>query len=151
MASTQDFADFVTEQVGLAGRVSSRKMFGEFALYVDGKVVALICDNQVFVKPTAEGRRILGEVTEAPPYPGAKPHFEVGEHLDDRDLLSRLLLATAAALPVPKPRSKAKSPSKTTRKPKAASKTIPNAKQKTASRARRSKKAAAKKSPRGKA
>jgi len=133
MASTHDFADFVAEQAGLPGRVSSKQMFGEFALYVDGKVVALICDNRVFVKPTADGRRILGEVTEAPPYPGAKPHFEVGEHLDDRDLLSRLLLATAAALPVPKPQSKAKS----------ASKTNPKAKQKPASRAKPTKKPAA--------
>ena len=44
-------------------------MFGEYALYIDEKVVALICDNQVFVKPTAAGLEVLGEVIEAPPYP----------------------------------------------------------------------------------
>ena len=41
MATTQDFVDHVFEQTELAHRLSARKMFGEFALYLDGKVVAL--------------------------------------------------------------------------------------------------------------
>jgi TfoX/Sxy family transcriptional regulator of competence genes len=107
MASTQNFVDYVCEQASLPGKLSCKKMFGEYAMYLDGKVVALICDNQVFVKPTAEGKRLLGSVTEAPPYPGAKPHYQVSELLEDRPLLTRLFLVTAAALPVPKPKSQA--------------------------------------------
>src|SRR5690349_14061545 len=98
MASDQDFVDSVCEQVGLPRRLSARKMFGEYALYIGGKVVALICDNKVFVKPTAAGLELLGEVIEAPPYPGAKPHYQVNEHLQDADLMKKLLLATANAL-----------------------------------------------------
>jgi TfoX/Sxy family transcriptional regulator of competence genes len=79
-------------------------MFGEYALYIDEKVVALICDNQVFVKPTAAGLELLGEAIEAPPYPGAKPHYQVNDHLQDSDLMRKLLLATASALPRPKPK-----------------------------------------------
>jgi TfoX/Sxy family transcriptional regulator of competence genes len=93
-------------------------MFGEYALYVGGKVVALVCDNQLFLKPTAAGRALLDDPTEAPPYPGAKPYLLIDSALDDRELLAELMVATERELPAPKPsRSKkstkpAKQPSK---------------------------------------
>jgi TfoX/Sxy family transcriptional regulator of competence genes len=110
MSSTQATVDFICEQSGLAQRVSARKMFGEFALYVDDKVVALVCDDTLFVKPTAPGKSLLGSTDDRSPYPGAKPHFCITEQLEDRELLRQLLLATADALPLPKakPKSKAK-------------------------------------------
>jgi TfoX/Sxy family transcriptional regulator of competence genes len=79
-------------------------MFGEYALYVDGKVTALVCDDQLFLKPTAEGRRFLGAVTEGAPYPGAKPYFLLSEELEDPERLAMVLDITAAALPKPKPK-----------------------------------------------
>ena len=114
MASNQDFVDSVCEQVDLPRRLSARKMFGEYALYIDEKVVALICDNQVFVKPTAAGKELLGEVVEAPPYPGAKPHYQVNEQLKDGELMKKLLLATFSALPRPKPKRSAPAKSRST-------------------------------------
>jgi len=119
MASTQDFVQYVCEQAGLAGRLSSKKMFGEYALYVEGTVVALVCDNQLFVKPTAAGKQLLGSITEAPPYPGAKPHYQVSEHLEDRELMTRLFLGTAAALPAPKPKTEPKAKAKSALRPEA--------------------------------
>lgn len=101
MASDWDFARFVTDQAAGAGRVTVRKMFGEFAVYLDGKVVALICDNQLFVKPTEPGRALLSRATEGRPYPGAKPYFLIEDELDNRDRLAALLRATARALPAP--------------------------------------------------
>jgi len=53
VASDEEFVDYVVEQMAGAGAISRRKMFGEYAVYCDGKVVALVCDNEVFVKPTA--------------------------------------------------------------------------------------------------
>lgn len=103
MASDQAFVEYVCDQLS-AGRVTSRKMFGEYALYYDQKVVALICDNQLFVKPTAAGRAVVGAVAEAPPYKGAKPHLLIDEQLDDYELLLRLFAATAHELPAPKPK-----------------------------------------------
>jgi TfoX/Sxy family transcriptional regulator of competence genes len=109
MATTQDFMNYVAEQADLGARLSTRKMFGEYALYVDGKVVALVCDNAVFLKPTDAAKRRLGDVLEATPYPGAKLHSQVNEQLDDRELFKALLLLTASELPIPKPRSKPRS------------------------------------------
>ncbi len=110
MPTRRPTLDFICEQSGLGSRVRARAMFGEYALYLDGKVVGLVCDDTLFVKPTEAGRALLGTPTEAPPYEGAKPHFCIRELLDDREGLQALLLATAAALPAPKPRVKAKAP-----------------------------------------
>jgi TfoX/Sxy family transcriptional regulator of competence genes len=104
MASDQEFVDFVVDQTD-PGLVSYRRMFGEYALYAEGRVVALICDNQLFVKPTAAGRAYVGRVPEAPPYPGAKLYFLIEDRLDDRQWISGLLRTTAGELPPPKPKA----------------------------------------------
>lgn len=104
MASDASFIDYVRDQIGAAGAIEFRKMFGEYAVYCDGKVVALVCDNQLFLKPTAAGRAALGAVVEAPPYPGAKPYFLVQEQLDDRMTITDLVRRTADELPLPRPK-----------------------------------------------
>ncbi len=107
MATDPEFIQYVHAQSGLGAALASKKMFGEYALYLDGKVVALACDNQLFLKPTAAGRALLHEVIEQPPYPGAKPHYLLADALEDTDTLQRLLRATADALPMPKPKKTA--------------------------------------------
>lgn len=105
MSSTQNTVDFIVEQINPAGIVSSRKMFGEYAIYCDGKVVALVCDDQLFVKPTTAGKNFIQKLEEAPPYPGSKDYFLIsGELWDDADWLCQLIHITAAALPLPKPK-----------------------------------------------
>lgn len=104
MASDLSFVEYVRDQIGAAGEISFRKMFGEYAIYCDAKVVALVCDNQLFVKPTAACRACLGQVIEAPPYRGAKPHFLINEELDDQELAAKLIRLTARELPVPRPK-----------------------------------------------
>jgi len=80
-------------------------MFGEYALYCNEKVVALICDDRLFVKPTQEGRAFAGPLEEAPPYPGSKPFLLVEEdRFEDRDWMTEFIRITAAALPIPKPK-----------------------------------------------
>lgn len=106
MASTQAFADFVASQLEGTGHIAYRKMFGEYALYCDTKVVALICDDQLFVKPTQAGREFIGKPVEAPPYPGAALYFLIEDRCDDREWLGRLIRITADALPLPKPKVK---------------------------------------------
>ncbi|AOJ76944.1 TfoX/Sxy family protein [Burkholderia ubonensis] len=102
MASHQGTVDFIVEQSALAGTVSARKMFGEYGIYCDGKMVALVCDDRLFVKPTPDGKAFLGACEQAPPYPSAKPHLVVaGERWDEREWLSRLIRITAAQLPMP--------------------------------------------------
>ena len=107
MATDASFVEYVCDQAGLGARLTSKRMFGEYALYVDGKVVAFACDNQVFVKPTPAGRALLPHANEGKPYPPAKPHLLMCDELEDRLLWRRVLLATADALPATAPRKRA--------------------------------------------
>jgi len=70
-----------------------------------GRLVALICDDRLFVKPTEAGREFLGEVEAVLPYPQAKPWYLVAEEKwDEREWLSRLIAITTAQLPLPPPK-----------------------------------------------
>jgi DNA transformation protein len=113
MGSDKVFISFVCEQLREAGEISSRRMFGEAAIYLQDKVVGLVCDNQLFVKPTEAGRAKVGVPLEAPPFPGASNWFLLAD-LDDPEFLADLIRATADALPVPRIKMKksraAKSP-----------------------------------------
>lgn len=105
MSSQQKTVDYILEQSAAAGAMTAKKMFGEYGLYCDGKVMAFVCDDQLFIKPTEAGRAYLGAVTEAPAYPGSKLYFLIdGDRWDDADWLAGLVKATADALPAPKPK-----------------------------------------------
>ena len=108
MPNDQDFIDFVIDQVENGCEVTYRHMFGGTTLYMNGKVVALICDNQLFVKPTAAGRAYIGLPVEAPPYPGAKNSFLVQDEIEDAEWLTELLVITEQELPAPRPKKKRK-------------------------------------------
>ena len=119
MSTSQSTVDFLLDQLSSLPKVRARKMFGEYALYCDEKVVALVCENQLFVKITAPGREMLGErYQEGEAYPGAKPSMLIGaEEIDDAERLCELIRLTADALPAPKSkgRPKTKRPSATRR------------------------------------
>ena len=83
-------------------------MFGEYAIYCKDKVIALVCDDQLFVKPTKAGRSFIGNVVEAPAYPGAKPSFLIEDQIEDREWLGELIARTEQELPEPKPKKKRK-------------------------------------------
>ncbi|WP_412468502.1 TfoX/Sxy family protein [Pedobacter sp. KLB.chiD] len=102
MASDQKSVDFIIDQFDYSGRVTYKKMFGEYGLYFDEKLLALVCDNKLFVKPTLSGREYIVDVVEAPPYPGAKNQFLIEAQLEDRDWLKILVDITVAELPEPK-------------------------------------------------
>ncbi|MCP4049418.1 MAG: TfoX/Sxy family protein [bacterium] len=108
MSSDLSFVEFVIEQIENAGIITYKKMFGEYALYCNAKVFALICDNQLFIKPTEAGRSFIKEVVEAPPYPSAKLYFLIEAKIEDRDWISELVRVTAEELPEPKPKKKKK-------------------------------------------
>lgn len=110
MATQKRTVDHLLEQAAGAGAVSARPMFGEYGLYVDGKIVGSICDDRLYLKPTEAGRRHAAPVPEAPPYPGAKPHLLIeADRWDDAEWLSDLLRRTTADLPAPKSRKSKRS------------------------------------------
>ena len=103
MALNEEFLEYVCEQAANAGEITYRKMFGSYGFYMDGKFLALICDDQFFIKPTTAGKIILGTPIESPPFNGAKDWFLI-EDLDNSLLLTQVLIATWEELPFPQPK-----------------------------------------------
>lgn len=103
MASSIEFVEYIADQLRDAGEITYRKMFGEYGLYCNGKIVSLICEDQFFVKVTEEGKRICGDATEVSPYEGSKPYLLI-EEIDDREKITELIRETCRVLPEPKPK-----------------------------------------------
>jgi TfoX/Sxy family transcriptional regulator of competence genes len=109
MSTDHATIEFLLDQLGRrAASFSTKRMFGEYCLYRDGRPVAFVCDDVLFVKDTAAGREVIGTVATpefGPPYPGAKLYLRLApDAWDDGDWLARVLDATADALPAPKPK-----------------------------------------------
>ncbi|MCC8147695.1 MAG: TfoX/Sxy family protein [Akkermansia sp.] len=100
MASSPDVVEYICFQLRHAGDISFKKMFGEYGLYCDRKFFGLVCDNQLFVKITEPGLKMLPQQEQGSPYPGARPHFLVTE-LDNEQALSSLVRETCSVLAAP--------------------------------------------------
>ena len=103
MASNTDFVQYVADQCAGAGEIVTKKMFGDYGIYCDGKIFGLICDDCFYLKPTEGGRKRLRVIDMRPPYDGAKDYFYIAD-VDDRDYLSELVRDTCRELPMPKPK-----------------------------------------------
>ena len=75
MASSVEFAEYVCGQAEGAGEVSYRKMFGEYGIYLDGKFIGVVCDNQFFVKITKPEKKSCLSVRKNRPMTGQNPIF----------------------------------------------------------------------------
>lgn len=101
---------YIVDQLTDIDGISARKMFGEYDIWCNGKTVALVCDDQLFIKLTARGRVLAEGADEVPPYPGAKPALRIdAERWEEAEWLVKLVRATADALPPPK-KKRMKSP-----------------------------------------
>ncbi|MBP9718225.1 TfoX/Sxy family protein [Candidatus Gracilibacteria bacterium] len=96
MSTTKEFVAYILDQID-DPKARARAMFGEYGLYYDDVIVALICDDTLFVKITEGTKKILGNDAEmGPPYPTAKPSYVIDErYIEDRKKLRELLKACA--------------------------------------------------------
>jgi TfoX/Sxy family transcriptional regulator of competence genes len=104
MSSDLSTAEFLEDQLAPL-EVSTRRMFGEFAVYLGGKTVGFICDDTFFLKITAASPELFAGLEPGKPYPGAKDYHVVpGDLIEDRDWLREAVQSTAEVLPLPKPK-----------------------------------------------
>jgi TfoX/Sxy family transcriptional regulator of competence genes len=80
-------------------------MFGEYGVFVLDKMVAILADDQLFIKLTDKGLKITPDPILASPYPGAKPYLLI-ENTEDITYLKQIFEVTYEALPIPKPKAK---------------------------------------------
>ena len=109
MGTRKDTTAFILEQLGHSDRFSVKPMFGEFALYVDGKPVAFICNDQLFVKILPESVALESTCERASAYPGSKDYYLVPEEeITGNRSLAEILLRVGSVVPLPKARKKGK-------------------------------------------
>ena len=110
MSTRQSTIDGLLDRLAGAGALTTRRMFGESCLYLDGTPVGLVCNDRLFVKDTAAGRELCPDLAEGRPFPGCRPYLAVDpdeiEGHSGRERIADLLRVTHAALPPfrPKPR-----------------------------------------------
>ncbi len=98
MACSQEFVKYIAGQIKDAGAVTWKKMFGEYGLFVNGRIVAILCEDQLFLKVTEAGISLYPELKDNPWHEGASPTYRLVEEVDDRDWLSHLVTKTWEAL-----------------------------------------------------
>ena len=110
MSTRPGTTEFILEKLRDYDRFSVLKMFGEYALYADGKVVGLICDDILFVKILPASIELESQCEKGIPYHNAKPWYIVEEgELTKIESLREILFALAASIPAKKKKIKKKS------------------------------------------
>ena len=104
MATSAEYAAFVCEQLEHFGAVRSRKMFGEYMVYLNEKPILTVCDNMVYVKKLPELEPLMLGADCGCPYDGAKEHYILDT--EDRERMERVIPALEALTLVPKPKRK---------------------------------------------
>jgi TfoX/Sxy family transcriptional regulator of competence genes len=102
MATDKKFIEAVLDKLSPL-EITAKPMFGEYGLYYEGKMFAVVCDNTLFVKITDAGAQLARRVGQGSPYPGAKPAYRISSaKLNDRDWIVSLVKMTSNELPLPK-------------------------------------------------
>lgn len=102
MATSQEYVEFVCDQIRGTGFVRYRKMFGEYMVYVNDKPLLLVCDNQVYVKPLDALKEVLRDAATVIPYQGAKEHYVLD--IDDREKSREVVSLLERVTPLPAPK-----------------------------------------------
>ena len=104
MACSTDFVEYVCDTLAPLGEVSSRKMMGDYLVYVNGKCVVTACDNVAYVKKLSCIAELM-EVAECGcPYPGAKESYILD--FADKHKVLKVIETIWSDLPFPKSRKK---------------------------------------------
>lgn len=104
MACSLKFIESLCDALAPLGEVRSRKMMGEYVIYVNGKCVITACDNIAYVKKLP---CIVGMMADAKcgcPYKGAKEAYI----LDFADIRRTLKVIETLWNDLPFPKSKKK-------------------------------------------
>ena len=104
MATAADYIEFVCEQLSGVGVVRSRKMFGEYMIYVNDKPILLVCDNTVYVKMHEAIADLMKNSETGTPYEGAKEHYILD--VDNAEFSKQVIQILEPLTPLPKPKKK---------------------------------------------
>ena len=99
-----EYNEYVREALSAAGDIVIKSMMGGYLVYLNGKLIGDICDNELFLKRTPTSDRMLAESELRFPYEGSKTLMHVFDSFDDKALILELLNGMYAELPDKKPK-----------------------------------------------
>lgn len=102
MACSEDFIESLCDLLSPLGEVRSRKMMGDYIVYVNEKCVITACDNNAYVKKLPCIAGLMEGAETGCPYPGAKEAYV----LDLSDSRKTLEVITRLWDELPFPKSK---------------------------------------------
>src|SRR5436190_17644375 len=106
MAASDQFSEFLREQLGPLGRVTMRRMFGKTGVFCDGVMFGMVTDDTLYFRVDDDNRAAFKEAESYPPLNYAKKggvidlsFWRAPERLLDEpdELISWARLALAAA------------------------------------------------------
>lgn len=104
MACTPEFIEFVCTQLQGIGVVRSRRMMGDYIIYVDEKCVIVACDGVCYVKKIPELAALMSNAECGYPYDGAREHYVLD--IEHRDHALQVVSILRDVLPYPKTRNR---------------------------------------------
>lgn len=104
MACSQDYIEFVCSQLSSLGVVRSRKMMGDYVIYVDEKCVIIACDEVCYVKKIPELAELMANAECGYPYDGAKEHYILD--IEHKEHALKVITILRDVLPYPKQKKK---------------------------------------------
>lgn len=104
MATTQDYIEYVCEQIPNIGIIRYKKMFGEYMVYINDKPILIVCNNTVYIKQREEIDELMKDAEQGYPYKGAKEHYILD--IDNKELSEKVISILEPITPLPKPKKK---------------------------------------------
>lgn len=104
MACSTEFIEFVCDALAPLGEVRSRKMMGDYIIYVNGKNVITACDNTAYVKKLPVIAELMTNAESGYPYKGAKEAYILD--FQDRQKILKVIETLWEDLPFPKSKRK---------------------------------------------
>ena len=98
-----EFNEYVREVFSVAGDIVIRSMMGGYLVYLNGKLIGDIGDNELFLKRTPTSDKLLADSELRYPYEGSKTLMHVFDRFEDTALVLELLDGMYAELPEKKP------------------------------------------------
>lgn len=102
MATTNEYIEYVCEQIKGIGEIRYKKMFGEFMIYVNDKPVIVVCDNVPYVKKIECIKEMMKDAQTGCPYKGAKEHYVLD--IDNVVFCKEVVTKIEEVTPIPKSR-----------------------------------------------
>ena len=99
-----EFIEYVRESFSTVGDIVIKAMMGGYLVYLNGKLIGDICDNELFLKRTPTSDRLLADTELRYPYEGSKTLMHVFDRFEDTALVAELLEGMYAELPEKKPK-----------------------------------------------